>query len=214
MKTSNLDRMIADGIVKAWTQPRTGATRYYFNGVLADTLEALKADDYKELHGYGLNGKADRSRFDCAKVWADTDGNITIEIAQQGRAADVMGAVVARIIASYEAQEASETDGSEDEPSAAAATETATEEKTAGFDKAAIMRRAWQLYKEAGCTCRAEFAAALKEAWAEAKGLVAQNTRVAAHFEAIAQRPARKFEIEIWDDDRRPTRTWAELNRA
>ena len=33
--------------------------------------------------------------------------------------------------------------------------------------KANIMRRAWTLYREAGCTTRYEFGLALKTAWAE-----------------------------------------------
>ena len=32
-----------------------------------------------------------------------------------------------------------------------------------------IMTRAWEMYKSAGCTTKAEFAVALKMAWAEAK---------------------------------------------
>ncbi|MCL2350893.1 MAG: hypothetical protein FWC55_00005, partial [Firmicutes bacterium] len=38
----------------------------------------------------------------------------------------------------------------------------------------AIMRRAWQLYKQAGCRYRAEFAEALRAAWAEAKAFDAK----------------------------------------
>ena len=36
------------------------------------------------------------------------------------------------------------------------------------------MRRAWALYKSMGCTMRAEFAAALRAAWAEAKAFAAK----------------------------------------
>ncbi|MCL2377820.1 MAG: hypothetical protein FWC77_01700 [Defluviitaleaceae bacterium] len=37
--------------------------------------------------------------------------------------------------------------------------------------KNTIMARAWEMYKTAGCTTKAEFAVALKMAWAEGKSL-------------------------------------------
>jgi len=41
--------------------------------------------------------------------------------------------------------------------------------------KANIMKRAWNIYHEAGCTTRYEFGLALKAAWAEAKASEALN---------------------------------------
>jgi len=47
--------------------------------------------------------------------------------------------------------------------------------KKVGIQMKNIMTRAWQMYKSAGCTTKAEFAVALKMAWAEVRQTKIQN---------------------------------------
>jgi len=48
-----------------------------------------------------------------------------------------------------------------------------------------VMKRAWEMYKEAGCTSRYEFAIALRAAWAELKAVVTgAKTKIIAGFKS------------------------------
>lgn len=50
-----------------------------------------------------------------------------------------------------------------------------------------VMKKAWEMYKEAGCTTKAEFAIALKLAWKEAKTVVTKVIRKDLKFANVSR---------------------------
>ena len=79
-----------------------------------------------------------------------------------------------------------------------------------------IMRRAWALYKQANCTMRAEFAAALRAAWAEAKEFAAKVNELSKRCllflhddgRLISMKPEAVSTVEIeWIRENRPAIT-------